>query len=207
MRLTGMVLLIVGWHAVGFAQGSSKAPANAWSQAVAFNNIGKELYTKNQYDSAFFYQFKAMQLSEDLHNDSLTAESAKAIGLLYNKRKDYWKSFLFHEKAAALANHRGKKDALYISCLSNKAIAYSWLKKYKEALLIEEELLPIAERYGDYNYLSTIKMNKASNHVSLGDYANARIQLDELAANLPSYPVAPFIGHTIWPLSELFIGI
>ncbi|WP_162944433.1 tetratricopeptide repeat-containing sensor histidine kinase [Flavisolibacter nicotianae] len=179
-------------------------------ESVASVFLGRWLAGRNQFDSAMYFQYRALQLGESLRNDSLLAVALGSLGSLYNFRKDYPKSLSFFERALQHAENVRGAERLQLVCMGNKALALSWLQQYENAVALQVKALPLVEKLGnDYNS-TPIKMNLASNYVSLHRYGRARACLDELVVQLSTATVPAsyaaqnlaIIGMIYWDMRE-----
>lgn len=186
----------------------AKAANNRYMEAVAFINIGVILNRNSRFDSSSFYQYKALQIAGELNHDSLRAEAYACLAGIYNYQKNYKQSLEFCDKALQYAKKWKTSKELMVVCLGCKALAYTWLKQYKEAIEVDWEALPLAQAISNYDYLITIKTNLASNCVSLHRYDEAQKYLRELENDIPHYNLSPYylatnmtvIGMIYWDM-------
>ena len=183
---------------------------NKFMEAIALVNLGRVMAGRDQYDSASYYQFKALKIAEVLGNDSLQAEASTSLGGIFNFRKDYQRNLEFAGRALEHAEKWGRSLQLTVLCMGNKALALSWVKRYREAIALEQQALPLAEKLGTYDYINIIKMNLASNWVALKDHEQAEKILGELTKELPAHSTAPLyrvsnlaiVGMIYWDMRD-----
>ncbi len=136
-------------------------------------NIGSAFREKGDFEKALQYSLEGRKVVDNTTDDLLKAKMDDALQILYQYRSEYDKGVIHGERALRAA--RGFKDEmLLVKCLVNLSMNYISLKRYREAEIMLNESMSIAQRKKDKRVQSAVLMNLADMALKSNDPAKVK---------------------------------
>ena len=131
-----------------------------------------KLYNDNRYSNltqANNYALEALDIAQNIENDSLIAESYYRIGLSYYYM-DYW-SLAIDNFLLAIESDYGKSSPLFTSrCSNNIGICYEYLGKYPKAAAYYFKSVDASEKNGDSLLVAKTQLNIGMLYIRMWEY-------------------------------------
>jgi CHAT domain-containing protein len=118
--------------------------------AYLYNNIGISFDNLAQYDSAFFYKKKSLDLQIELNNGNDRTQDIgelyNAIGVTYDNMGDYDNAISYYNKALSiLTGILNERDPILADTYDNLGVAYEKINDNTNALRFKAKALSIRE--------------------------------------------------------------
>jgi tetratricopeptide (TPR) repeat protein len=140
-----------------------------------YNVIGLILHSMGYLDDALLYHSKSLSLAKDLGNTVMQAATLNNIALIYYNEGELDKALSYYEKSLSLKTNEKYKASTY----NNIANIYDKKGDYQKAVEYFQKAIEIAEKYGDYHRVSSVKLNLGNTYRKMKDYKHAEKYLSE----------------------------
>jgi tetratricopeptide (TPR) repeat protein len=140
-----------------------------------YNRIGLIMSNMGNLDDAVLYFMKSLISAKELNNIDMQASILNNIANVYNSKGELDKALSYLEESLSLQTNENEKAATY----NNIANIYSGKGDYQKAIQYFQKAIEIAEKYGDYRGVSSVKLNLGNTYREMKDYENAEKYLSE----------------------------
>lgn len=124
----------------------------------ALIEIGIEKYFQGKYNEANIYNYKALDIGEELDDVNLKSECYGAIGIVYKSQGEFSKALDYYEMALSMAIEL--QDTSWIAaCYANAGNVYRRLTNYTKALDYFLKALEVFEKNGETRRMAISYMN------------------------------------------------
>jgi signal transduction histidine kinase len=126
----------------------------------------------SNFDSAFYYEEKSLNLFQDMGNTHMQMESYNNLGVLKRSMGDYPQAMEYYQKAYKIAEMKGDKHAMG-SILNNIGSIYQIWNDYAKMFSYYERALKVQKEAGVAFEVSKTYKNIAVAYNSQGNYTKA----------------------------------
>jgi tetratricopeptide (TPR) repeat protein len=140
-----------------------------------YNIIGQILDRMGYLDDALLYCSRSLSLAKDLGNTDLQAHILYNIAGIYEYKGELDKALSYYEEALSLERNEKAKASTY----NNIANVYYEKDDYQKAVEYYQKAIEIYEKYGNYHYVSIVKLNLGNTYREMKDYEKAEKYLFE----------------------------
>lgn len=162
----------------------SKAPQKDSQKSKAFFlfQYGQLNYDHSKYTQAIQLLYKALPLAEETHYIWLQGKIYNYLGIIFSNQGDSKKAVSCFIKTYEIAVKMNDLSQQFVSA-NNVAVDLTTIGEYKKALYYltkSENVLRKVKSPKVNEYLLSIHGNKLEAYISLGDQANAKIEIDSI---------------------------
>ena len=140
-----------------------------------YNQIGLILDSMGYLDDALLYYSRSLSLAKDLGNTDMQASILNNIAHVYHNKGELDRALSYYEESLNLETNEKEKAPTY----NNIAFIYGEKGDYQKAVEYLQKAIEIAEKYGDYHYVSIDKLNLGETYRNMKDYESAEKYLSE----------------------------
>jgi tetratricopeptide (TPR) repeat protein len=154
---------------------------NKLAGSKCYANLAIYHNTENNFDSAYYYQSKAIELNRDIENHEGLVSNLSILSAIESDRGKVKEAIALLEEADKIAKEMGL-DIQRFDILINFCYAYNKEKRYKEALEKADELILLSEKKKRFDKIVKVYKQKYISLSGLGNYKEATEWLEKSIA-------------------------
>ncbi|MFN8347030.1 MAG: sensor histidine kinase [Spirosomataceae bacterium] len=165
----------------------SREKKDKMREGIMYENMGNTFEQMQKVDSAAAYYFKALPIFEGFRDSVKIANVYSDLSNVFTQTDKQERALHYIDKAIAVS--QTFEDGFYLSHLINKENILWKLRRYKEAIRVNEQIITLAQKLNDTVALADAYQNRCNHDLETlhyDDLLRHALELEKLSPQLSS---------------------